>query len=150
MVVRTTDALASLYEADETAWLDRMAELIRGKRYEELDYSHLPEFLSDMAKRDRRRVESRLAVLLEHLLKWTYQPAKRTRSWGRTIIVQQQELAGDVGTGVLKTHAVAVLSKVYAQAVRRATVATGLPPETFPADCPYTLDQVMSLEVTMD
>ena len=31
MVVRTTDALASLYEADETAWLDRMAELIGSK-----------------------------------------------------------------------------------------------------------------------
>ena len=70
MVVKTAAALVSLYEADETAWLDRMAELIRERRYEELDYSHLQEYLTDMANRDRREVESRLRVLLSHLLKW--------------------------------------------------------------------------------
>jgi Domain of unknown function DUF29 len=70
MVVRTRNALEALYEADETAWLDNMAELIREHRYEELDFSHLQEYLSDMAIRDRRRVESRLTRLLEHILKW--------------------------------------------------------------------------------
>ncbi|MBX6314645.1 MAG: DUF29 family protein [Isosphaeraceae bacterium] len=43
------------------------------------------EYLSDITRRDRREVESRLAVLIAHLLKWTYQPRRRTRSWRATI-----------------------------------------------------------------
>jgi len=148
MVVRTTEALSSLYEADETAWLDRMAELIRGGRFEDLDYPHLQEFLADMAKRDRREVESRLTVLLEHLLKWAHQPERRSRSWHKTIVVQRQELARDVAGGVLRNHALAVLPQAYAEAVERAIVATGLPAETFPPECPYSLDQVMTMTVT--
>ena len=33
MAQRTADALTDLYEADETAWLEAMAKLIRAKRY---------------------------------------------------------------------------------------------------------------------
>lgn len=150
MVVRTENALAALYEADETAWLEQMAELIREGRYEDLDYSHLQEFLTDMAIRDRRRVESRLTLILEHLLKWRYQSGKRTRSWQRTILVQQQKLAADVARGVLRNHAIAALPSAYAQAIDRAVVITGLPAATFPPTCPYTLDEALTIKLTQE
>ncbi|HKM81947.1 MAG TPA: DUF29 family protein, partial [Candidatus Acidoferrum sp.] len=70
MSVRIIDLLPALYERDETAWLEAMAELARDGRAEDLDLGHLAEYLFDMARRDRREVESRLAVLLSHLLKW--------------------------------------------------------------------------------
>jgi hypothetical protein len=149
MVVKTADALASLYDADETAWLDGMAELIRDGRLEELDYSHLEEYLTDMAKRDRREIESRLRVLLAHLLKWEYQPGGRTRSWLASIVTQRDELEDDVAGGVLRTHAVDVLPKVYAKAVREAAAETGLPAETFPPACRYTLDEILTTPVTL-
>jgi hypothetical protein len=38
MIRKTTDSLADLYEADETAWLEAMAELIRDGRANGLDY----------------------------------------------------------------------------------------------------------------
>ena len=53
-----------LYTRDETAWLDVMARLIAERRFGELDYEHLHEFLTDMARRDRREVLSRLTTLL--------------------------------------------------------------------------------------
>ncbi|MGH8479427.1 MAG: DUF29 family protein [Gammaproteobacteria bacterium] len=43
-----------LYEHDETAWLETMAELIRLGRLDEIDYPNLAEYLADMARRDRR------------------------------------------------------------------------------------------------
>src|SRR5208337_499667 len=52
-----------LYTRDETAWLDVMARLIAERRFGELDYEHLHEFLTDMARRDRREVLSRLTAL---------------------------------------------------------------------------------------
>ena len=80
MIVKPTEKLADLYEADETAWLDAMAESIRKGRLDDLDYAHLAEYLEDMAKRDRREVKSRLTVLAAHVLKWQHQPKKRSRS----------------------------------------------------------------------
>ena len=66
MIAKRTK-LADLYEADETAWLDAMAELIRRGDYSELDYEHLQEYLSDMSLRERRAVESRLEVLIQRV-----------------------------------------------------------------------------------
>ncbi|MCA1685558.1 MAG: DUF29 domain-containing protein, partial [Planctomycetia bacterium] len=38
-----TVPLADLYHEDETAWLDRMSELVRQRRLTELDLDHLTE-----------------------------------------------------------------------------------------------------------
>lgn len=136
--------LAGLYDADETAWLETMAAAIRQGRLDELDYAHLGEYLSDMAKRDRREVESRLAVLLAHLLKWEHQPAKRSGKWRRTIVVQRQKLASLLESGVLHNHAAAILGDAYAKGVRQAVAETELPTVTFPKDCPYSLEQLLA------
>ena len=74
-------------------WLDAMADLVQQGRLDELDYAHLGEYLSDMARSDRQRVESRLTTLLEHLLKWEHQQERRSNSWRRTLVVQRQKLA---------------------------------------------------------
>jgi hypothetical protein len=100
-----------------------------------------------MARRDRKEVESRLVVLLAHLLKWTHQSARRTKNWRGTIVAQGQELEMELGRGVLWNHAEAVLDKTYARAIKRAAVETGLPAETFPVQCPYTLEQLLSPEI---
>lgn len=82
-----------LYEQDETAWLEAMAELIRMGRRDQVDYPNLAEYLADMARRDRREVTSRLSVLVAHLLKWRHQPERQTGSWRGTVEIQRQELA---------------------------------------------------------
>lgn len=138
---RTLDTLASLYEEDETAWLDLMAELAREGRVEEFDLAHLVEFLSDMARRDRREVESRLVVLLLHLLKWEFQPDHRSRSWRATVIEQRQELNAIASRGVLRSHAEETLPALY----ERAAAETDLPVDRFPSDCPYTLEQLLTM-----
>jgi hypothetical protein len=141
------DALPALYEQDETAWLEAMAELARDGRIEDLDLHHLAEYLSDMARRDRREVESRLIVLLAHLLKWVYQPEHRSRSWRATVIEQRQELSRLAGRGVLRNHAEEVLGEVYPDAVERAAAETGLARDRVPAECPYSLEQLLAVEL---
>jgi hypothetical protein len=143
-------SLADLYESDETAWLEAMAELIQHGQRGDLDYLHLQEYLTDMARRDRREVRSRLTTLLAHVLKWTHQVDHRSRSWKGTIIEQRQELAHHAGSGALRIHAEAVLASAYAEAVERAAAETGLRSSTFPEECPYTLDQLLSADVLED
>ncbi|MGQ0591183.1 MAG: DUF29 family protein [Gammaproteobacteria bacterium] len=68
-----------LYEHDETAWLETMAELIRLGRLDEIDYPNLAEYLADMARRDRREVESRLTVLIVH--RWVIEAHHGEHIW---------------------------------------------------------------------
>lgn len=139
-----TPPLADLYLADETAWLDATAAQIRAGDLRVLDYGHLAEFLEDMAKRDKREVFSRLVVLLAHVLKWQAQPEKRSGGWSATIYLQQREIARDVASGVLRAYALAELANAFADAVVAAARETGLPESTFPAECPFTLDQLLA------
>ena len=119
MAIRMLESLPALYERDETAWLDAMSGLARDGRAEDLDLPHLAEYLSDMARRDRREVESRLVVLLAHLLKWDHQPDHRSRSWRATAIEQRQELNRLAGRGTLRNHAEEVLMELYVARTRR-------------------------------
>ena len=147
MVATLTKRPTSLYLGDETAWLEATAELIMSDRHDEIEYEHLAEYLTDMARRDRREVDSRLALLLVHLLKWDHQPEKRTGNWRATIVVQRQELAKLIGRGVLRIHAEDVLADAYRDAVEQAVAETGLPAETFPVECPYGLVELVEGKV---
>jgi hypothetical protein len=134
--------LIELYEADETAWLEEMASIVADGRFQEMDSDHLAEFLRDMARRDKREVRSRLAVLLAHLLKWDHQPEQRTQSWQTTIDVQRDELEDLLESETLHQYAEKSLDRAYERAVRHASGETGLHASAFPAECPYSLSQI--------
>ena len=144
MVQRTQDALAALYDTDETAWLEATADLIRSRRLDQIDSGTLAEYLSDMARRDKREVSSRLAVLLAHLLKWQQQPGQRSGSWRATIEVQRQELADLLESGTLRNHAQSALAKAYSNAVRQAMAETGEAESAYSTECPWSLAEALS------
>jgi hypothetical protein len=143
------DLLSALYLEDETAWLEHNAALIRQGRLAEVDYDHLAEYLDDMSRRDRREVKSRLAVLLAHRLKWQFQPEKRSRSWLSTIITQRQELDDLVSSGVLRAYAFEVLGEAYANAVAIAAAETGMDGKAFPAENPFSLEDLMTTDLDL-
>jgi len=147
MATATEESLAALYTEDETAWLEAMAALVRRRQLAQLDLENLAEYLSDMAKRDRREVKSRLVTLLAHLLKWEFQQEKRSRSWRTTVLTQRQELVDLAGGGVLRAHAESVLIEAYENAVERAASETALPKASFPAQCPYTVEQLLAIDL---
>ena len=143
-MMQTAESLADLYEADEIAWLETMVDLIADRKHDELDYVHLQEFLTDMAQRERHEVESRLVVLIAHLLKWIHQKKKRTRSWQATIFLQTEELTRILQSRTLRNHAEEVLSRMYKGGVKAAAIETGLPITAFPKKCPWTLPMLLS------
>ena len=142
--------LDQLFLDDEIAWYDAMVERIDSKEYDELDHVNLRELLADMSLRERHEVESRLTVLILHILKWDHQPKKRSTSWASTIVVQSQELVRHFRSGVLRNHADSALTDVYAKAVRRAMIETGLPKSVFPAACQYSIAELLSFEASID
>lgn len=143
MVIADPLPLDVLYEQDETAWLEAMSALAAKGRLSEMDHRNLSEYLSSMAKRDRREVFSRLVVLLTHLLKWDHQADRRVASWLGTILEQRRELRKLIESGTLYNHAVSVLAEAYAEARKQAAVETALPREAFPVDLDGDLDALL-------
>lgn len=144
MVQRSPAASAALYEVDETAWLEAAADLIRQGRFAEIDRDTLAEYLTDMAKRDRREVFSRLVVLLAHMLKWEYQPDRRSGSWRGTILEQQRELRQLLESVTLRKHAAAVFTHAYAEARKQAAAETELARTAFPEECGWDIDEALA------
>jgi hypothetical protein len=136
--------LLSLYDQDETAWLEIMATLAAGGRYAEMDYQHLSEYLSDMANRDRREVYSRLVTLLCQLLKWHHQPDRRSGSWRGTLREQRRELRQLLESCTLRNHAEAVLAHAHAEARRQAADETEPKLEVFPVELDLGLEELLA------
>ena len=80
------------YETDIVAWANEQAWLVRNKKFELLDIEHIAEEIEDVGKSEQRELASRMAVLLCHLLKWQYQPARQGASWRATIKTQRERV----------------------------------------------------------
>lgn len=136
--------LETLYEADETAWLETMSALAAEGRLAELDLPNLSEYLADMAKRDRRETFSRLVVLLTHLLKAEHQPGHAGAKWRATIRGQRRELRQFLESRTLRNFASTALASAHEEARLQAADETGLPPEAFPAEGAWSLEDVLA------
>src|SRR5260370_827725 len=135
MSEQITSVPTSLYEQDETAWLELTARLVGQRRFGEIDHEHLEEYLSDMARRDKREVFSRFLTLIAHLLKGQYQPERRSKSWQRTIILQRAKLRKLLESGTLRRYAEEVLGEAYKEAIKVAAAETRLAQKVFSAGC---------------
>ena len=138
------DDRQALYERDFCLWLEQQATLLREGRFAELDLANLIEEIEAMARRDRKAVRTNLVVLLTHLLKYQFQPRRRSSSWRGSILEHRRQLRDDFEESPsLRPHAAAVFARAYADAREQASVETGLPLDTFPIDSPYTLEQTL-------
>jgi Domain of unknown function DUF29 len=136
--------VADLYEADFAEWTRQNAELLRSGRAAEADLAHIAEEIEDMGKRERRSLYRRMRQLIEHLLRWQYQPERRNSTWRRTIIMHRWWI------GRLLTENPSfqplledVVAESYQLASKTAALAISCPRERFPQTCPYALEQLL-------
>ena len=135
---------AVCYEQDYAAWAVQTASAIRAGRMSDLDWSAIAEELDDMGKRERRALGSYLRNLLMHLLKWEYQPERRSTSWELTIDQARREIE-DILTDSpsLRVELDAVMVKEYPRARRDAAKETGQPLARLPEVCPYPVERIL-------
>lgn len=138
--------ITNLYEADFLAWTESQAEALRTRQIGALDWVNLLEEVESMGVSQRHEQKNRLRILLMHLVKWHWQPEKRTSSWRETIIEQRASLEDLMDTSPSLKNAVLdeVFNGVWAKAIKTAALETGLPIKTFPSECPWAVADVMS------
>lgn len=136
------DAPADI-EADFYQWCFEQAELVRLKRFDELDLANVIEELETLGRSERNALIGSYRLILSHLLKWVAQPDLRTRSWEVTIQRERNNVElPERQSPSLAAQAGVLIEDAWRQARREAAKETGLAPTGFPAECPYTPAQL--------
>lgn len=136
---------ANLYDRDYYLWLSHTANLISEGKFSEIDAANLIEEIEDMGRSEKRAIESNLVVLLLHLLKYKYQPEKRSNSWKSSVREHRRRLRKAFSDSPsLKRHFEEVVDECYQDAREQAADETELPLDTFPQESPFTLAEILN------
>lgn len=134
----------SSYEEDFFDWTSHQSESLRDRRVGDLDWDNLAEEVESLGRSQKLEIRSRLRVLLAHLLKWHFQPNRRSHSWQSTIGEQRVHITGIVeASPSLRRYPAETLAWAYTWARTKAQSETGLPLALFPEACPYEVDAVL-------
>ncbi len=140
----TTVRNTGLYQEDFFLWSQEQARLLRERRFDEVDLDNLIDEVEGVGNSDKREIRNRMTVLVAHLLKWKFQPGRRTPSWQRTIRDQRAELASVFeDSPSLRSYPEQVFPRIYAGARLRASDETGIDFTLFPEAAPFTVEQAL-------
>lgn len=132
------------YESDYALWAAEQGMLLREGRLDRLDLENLAEEIESLGSSNKRQIESRMAILLMHLLKWYYQPEFRCGSWRSTILEQRTRIGRVIkDSPSLKHYPAEILADEYSTAREKASMETTVYLELIPTSCPYTIEQIL-------
>src|SRR5881396_3271556 len=115
----------TLYDTDFAEWSAETAELLRQRRFNEVDWDNVIEEVEDLGGAQKRGIDSQLARLLKHVIKGRIQPERRSASWETSIVDAQQEIAIELEhSPSLRRYLHENLAKIYHRAVEGALKET--------------------------
>lgn len=139
--------MGTSYEKDAAIWAEEQGALLRAGRLSEVDLENVAEEIEAMGRSERRELASRMVVLLAHLLKWQFQPGRRSESWRNTIFEQRtmlRLLLKDSPSLKPKLSDPEWCGMVWEDAIASAANETGLTSKVFPEGIAWLIDDVLN------
>lgn len=137
----------SLYGKDIYAWSLQQRDLLLNGDFEHLDIENIAEEIEAVGISQRSALISHIRNLLLHMIKYEYQPSRRTRSWEKSIKNARLEIQFVLEDNPsLKREIPEALKTAYLGACRKAQLETGLELKKFPKACPWTQKEILSEE----
>jgi Domain of unknown function DUF29 len=138
------------YDDDFYAWTRHQAMVLRTMAAADnrFDRENVAEEIEDLGRSERDAVRSQIRRIIEHLLKLAYSPAQQPRFDWMASIVEARASLGDKLSPTLQRDAENLLSKLYEDGRDRAELGLRSHGEmqaadNLPADCPYTIDEIL-------
>ena len=150
MEIQTTiEPIAPIaYDSDYYGWVQQQAELLRSGQFDQLDLENLLEEFESLGRSEKRALVSQLERLYLHLLKWQFQPRKRSNSWVFSIRSARREIQRLLTENPsLKPWLPSAIEQSYPQAREQAFVETKLPLKTFPIEPPFSWELAITLPI---
>jgi hypothetical protein len=124
---------------DGYSWALEQAALLREGRLGEIDADQIADEISDVAHYLADKLHSDLVRVIQHLLKWDYQPERRSRSWVLTIREHRRRVAYHLKKAPgLRSLIPELVAEAFQNARDEALNDTDLPESVIPVDCCYT------------
>lgn len=132
------------YDTDFYAWAIHQSNLIKKKRFNELDIKNLVEEIVSLGRSEKRALVSKLEVLLTHLLKKQFQPERMCTSWALSMRYSRRDIRNLMNDNPSFTSLLPrAIGEAYADAIQTAAVETGLTEDVFPIECPWTKEEIL-------
>lgn len=137
--------VSALYHQDFCLWAEQTAQLLQSGRYSEIDLDNLIDEVEDMSRSEKRTLLSNARVVLMHLLKYQYQPEKRSNSWLSSIREHRTRLQDAFkDSPSLRSYFQESFDECYQNARKQAADETALPLHVFPQESPFTPDECLN------
>jgi hypothetical protein len=139
------------YRDDLYGWVEEQVALLKAGRLSEIDCVNIADELGDVGSEQYDKLESAIRVVLLHLLKWDHQPDHRSKSWAYSIRTQRRQIARVLKKNPsLKPYIAEAIGEAHEDARDDAQKETELPATSFPEDCPYDWDTILTRVIEFD
>jgi hypothetical protein len=147
MVAELIKNQKSLYDTDYNLWILETVKLLEKRDFNGIDLENLIEEVLSLSRSDKRKLESLLIKLIEHLLKLSYWEVERERNrkhWKGEIInfrKQIKRLLRDSPS--LKPYLQEIFKECYQDGREIASQSSELPLSAFPENPITSLKQIL-------
>ena len=147
MVAESQQVQKPLYETDYHLWVIETVENLKNRKFEAIDWENLIDEVSDLSRREKRKLQSLLKRLFEHLLKlkyWENEAERNRRHWRGEIANFRQQIKYQLeDSPSLKPYLNEIFTQSYQDGRVIASEKSGLPISTFPEEPIAPLDQIL-------
>ncbi|MBS0016950.1 MAG: DUF29 domain-containing protein [Arthrospira sp. SH-MAG29] len=142
-----SESLKSLYDTDYNLWVLETVKYLENQAFDCLDLDHLIEEITDLGRRDKKKLKSLLRNLIEHLLKLKYWEAERSNNYGHwrgEVTNFRKQIKDELeDSPSLKPYLQQIFEQCYQDGREIASVRSQLPLDTFPEKAIANLDEVL-------
>ena len=147
MVSKLKQLTKNLYDTDYNLWVEETVKKLQAKDFDALDLENLIEEVSDLSRREKRKLKNLLIKLFEHLLKLTYWEAAREYNqghWSAEILNFRQQINDELkDSPSLKPYLSDIFIECYQKGRAIASKRSQLPLDTFPSSPIGNIEQIL-------
>jgi hypothetical protein len=141
--------MRKLYATDFHLWAKETAQLLRERRFEDIDLEALIEEVEGLARADEHAMESQMERLIEHLLKLGYASGRlledNERGWTLSVVNARLKIAQRMKrVPSLQRYPEIILSDAYEVGRNEAGRAVDL--ELLPVECPWSVTELLGAD----
>ena len=150
MIAHLNTVSKTLYDVDYNLWVLETVKKLKNREFNALDLDNLIEEVSDLIRRDKKKLKSLLRNLFEHLLKLTYWQAESPYNklhWKGEIRNFRKQIKDELeDSPSLKNYLNDILEECYEDAKELTSDKTELPLSTFSKNPIANFEQIQILD----
>ncbi len=149
MVFDLKQSQKNLYDADYNLWIEETVRKLQEKDFNAIDWENLIEEIASLGRSEKRRIESLLTRLFEHLLKLAYWESQKERNynknhWKREIRNFRKQIKKELkASPSLKNYLLKVFEDCYQDSRELVADVSELPLDNFPPSPICNIEQIL-------